>query len=324
MSTRPSSRWTVPWWTVLRRLTAVAFLALLWLAAAPWFPWFRGSATATTSFGWLHLTDPLAALEITLASRSATAAVWGGVLLLLAVALVFGPIFCSFVCPLGLVLDLNQSVRRWLLPKKLHAGDTVRLPRAWRFGLLASCLAFSVIAGWPLFQSVSPINALAWALCFGVGSALWLLVGTVVVEWFAPRLWCRALCPLGALYSLVGRRGRFRVHIHPTLAGQTPCQQCTRRCPMGIRVMEDFSTAGKSWVDHPDCTRCGNCVDVCPRGVLRLGFRSFPPQTEPPRTTSSACTEASCEACQDADQSWRKAHSPAAAPNRSPRSGLSR
>ena len=41
---------------------------------------------------------------------------------------------------------------------------------------------------------------------------------------------------------------------------------------MGIRVMEDHSLAGKSSVDDPSCTRCGSCLDACPRSVLGFGF----------------------------------------------------
>ena len=42
---------------------------------------------------------------------------------------------------------------------------------------------------------------------------------------------------------------------------------------MGIRVTEDYVQAQRDSVDHPDCTRCGACVDACPRPLLTLGFR---------------------------------------------------
>ena len=57
-------------WTWARRVTAGAFLALLVLGALPWFPWVKGSMTATPWFGVVPLVDPLAALEVTLASRT--------------------------------------------------------------------------------------------------------------------------------------------------------------------------------------------------------------------------------------------------------------
>ena len=66
---------------------------------------------------------------------------------------------------------------------------------------------------------------------------------------------------------------RSAEHPDPALAGQYPCRMCTVHCPMGIAVMEDYALVGAPVVDHPDCTRCGSCIDACPRGTLRLGFR---------------------------------------------------
>jgi ferredoxin len=43
---------------------------------------------------------------------------------------------------------------------------------------------------------------------------------------------------------------------------------------MGIAVMEDHVLAGRTWVDDAQCVRGGACADVCPRDVLRLGFRT--------------------------------------------------
>ena len=44
---------------------------------------------------------------------------------------------------------------------------------------------------------------------------------------------------------------------------------------MGIDVVGDFTLAGKSSVDDPDCTRCGACTEVCPAHTLALRFRDF-------------------------------------------------
>ncbi|MCA8960196.1 MAG: 4Fe-4S binding protein, partial [Planctomycetes bacterium] len=134
------------------------------------------------------------------------------------------------------------------------------------------------VASLPGFQVISPINIVARSLVFGAGGAMIFVAAIVVAELVWPRLWCRSLCPTGALYGLIGRWGLFRVRIDPRTAGRSPCHLCTRRCPMGIPVMEDFSLAGRSSVVHPDCNRCGTCVDACPGTVLHMGFRAEHPR----------------------------------------------
>lgn len=267
-------------WTWLHRLTAAAFLGLILLGALGGEEWFSGSTTSTHILGTLPLADPLAALEVMLASRSLPRTLLLGSGVLVMVAILLGPIFCGWVCPLGLLCDLNQDVNRFLR-RRLRLPEW-RLPRETRYLMLGLAAGLSLVGRLPVFQTVSPINLIAWVLAFRITPLLLVAVAVLlIVEQFAPRLWCRSLCPLGALYAALGRFGRLKVWINPALAGRTPCRQCTLGCPWGIRVMEDYSLAGKPAVLHPDCTRCGRCADDCPRGVLRLGLRPF-------RTTPSA------------------------------------
>ena len=56
-------------WTWMRRSTAAIFLMLLILGCFHWFPWFKGSTTATITLDLMPLADPLAAVEVMLASR---------------------------------------------------------------------------------------------------------------------------------------------------------------------------------------------------------------------------------------------------------------
>lgn len=270
--------------TLARRLTAGAFLVLLVLAARGWMPILTGSLTATEWLGVLPLLDPLATIESAVAGRVAIPAAIGGAAILLGVALVMGPVFCGWVCPLGLLLDLNASVRRraergWRRLRRRSGARSRGFP-AWRLPGWIRPLALGLSVGLsfalalPVFQLVSPINLLTWGVVLGVGGTVTLIAlgALLAAEWVAPRVWCRSLCPLGGLYTLVGARALLRIRIDPEEAGR-PCRLCSRDCPMGIEVMEEHVLAGRSAVDDPDCTRCGTCVDGCPRGVLALSFR---------------------------------------------------
>ena len=95
----------------------------------------------------------------------------------------------------------------------------------------------------------------------------------MVIDWIWPRLWCRRLCPLGALYGLLGRFAPVGVKVKRSDEACKPCGQCTLHCPLGIRIVEDYVSKEKAGVTHPDCTRCGACLDVCPRGMLVMGVR---------------------------------------------------
>lgn len=266
-------------WTLAHRTTAFGFAALLFLGGREGFAWFRGTTAATTLFDLVPFTDPLAALEITLATRELHGTLLLGIAIPVLFALLFGPVFCSWVCPLGLLFDLNQSVRRRLVRRKCRPAFSVTSQA--RYALLGAFVGFAALGGLPLFQTLSPINLVAWALAFGGGLALLFVLALLALEWFSPRLWCRALCPLGAIYSLLGRFAPLRVIVHSEAMTKRRCRQCTLSCPMGIRVMEEQVVPCRAVLDHPDCTRCGACVDACPAGVLGMGWGSAGPRTAP-------------------------------------------
>lgn len=262
-------------WTTLRRITAGAFLALLVLGRFTWFPWFSGTTSATSLMEVIPFVDPLAALEMMIASRSAKTTLIIGATIVLTFTVLLGPVFCGWVCPLGLLMDVNQSLRNALIrrrpPSPAAPGPSCRPIIDWRLPILGLFIGLAVTARLPVFQILSPINLLVRGVVFAPDVGLAVVVALLLLEYPLPRLWCRRLCPLGALHALVGRFGLLRVRIRSLPHGA--CWQCSRSCPMGIAVTADHVLAGRSSVDDPSCTRCGACADRCPRDILRLGFR---------------------------------------------------
>ncbi len=76
------------------------------------------------------------------------------------------------------------------------------------------------------------------------------------------RLFCRALCPLGALYALASPFALTRVQVDPHSC--VGCGLCDRVCPVGLDVRRE---AG-----GPECIACGDCIRACPRGSIRRVF----------------------------------------------------
>jgi len=78
--------------------------------------------------------------------------------------------------------------------------------------------------------------------------------------WF-PRIWCRALCPLGALYAAVSRRALLERRI----GGCVDCGLCRKACRMAA-IREDGGTR------KPECILCMDCLYACRAGKTEFVF----------------------------------------------------
>ncbi len=173
--------------------------------------------------------------------------------------------FCSHLCPIGTVSErlgrLGERLlgRTWALPRWLDVPLR---------GLKWFLLAFFLWATWAAMDVVqvrafldSPYNAVAdtkMLLFFARPSRLTvavlgvLAVGSVLVR----DLWCRYLCPYGALLGVLGRLAPLKVTRDPEAC--TDCRACSRVCPARLRVH------AVRRVRSVECTSCQDCVAVCP------------------------------------------------------------
>lgn len=270
-------RFRLPFWTWTHRaVQAIFLLALVW-GASDTFWYLQGSIAATRLLDWISLADPLAAMEITLARRAFSPTLWMAAGLILLLYLVLGRAFCAWACPLGLILDLNDTLRTYVnrkLRRYRYKLPQISINKNVKYWVLFVTLLLSFLTALPVFLLISPINILSRALIYGGTAAIWLVGALVVLEWFAPRIWCKAICPLGAFYSLTGRFSPVQVKIDQAKeqAGKQ-CRLCTYHCPMGISVVDDHINQGHTSINDGECARCGVCIDACPRGSLSIGLK---------------------------------------------------
>jgi ferredoxin len=93
-----------------------------------------------------------------------------------------------------------------------------------------------------------------------------LFLTIIVLNLRVTRLWCRALCPLGALLGLISRWSILGLEKH--VARCEDCNRCLLHCQGG-----DDPIPGSPW-RKAECHLCMNCVADCPESGIR--FRFFP------------------------------------------------
>ena len=173
--------------------------------------------------------------------------------------------FCSHLCPVGTISELLGKLGERLL------GRTWQLPRWLDVPLRALkylLLALFVWATWVALDLAgarafldSPYNRVAdvkMLLFFARATRVTVAVlGVLVVGSLLVRdLWCRYLCPYGALLGLLGRLAPLKVT--RDAATCTNCRKCTQVCPARLNVH------AMTRVASAECSACQDCVAACP------------------------------------------------------------
>jgi NapH/MauN family ferredoxin-type protein len=189
-----------------------------------------------------------------------------------------GGAFCGWVCPFGALNDLLDWLRRKLHLPEISVPE--RLDRILGYGRYLTLIGilYATIASVKLwFADYDPyrtIFSFNWLFEFNLAeqwpayaAALAILAGAFAI----PRFWCRYLCPLGGIVSLLGNLSLLR--IRRDAGACRNCAACNAPCPVKIDV------ANAEPVVSADCVGCLACVDACPQpGALAVSLGPCLPQ----------------------------------------------
>ena len=294
-------------------IQAVCFAVFLFLCVSMHYPW-----RSWIPYRLFLDLDPLSSL----AALSGTRQFFLLALLMIVVGLVWGRIFCAYVCPLGFCIDivdhgLGKTGRRPTIRKRPQdeAEEDVQ-PEAWpeqSRGALASSGLQWVLLG-VVFVGLAFKNSLPLVLDpIGLATrsfavifyplGIWVANGMIGLfrplaeqrGWYdlayhaypqpgfqaaignlillalvlglgllTRRLWCRSVCPLGALLGLLGRLAPSRRRV---TAACTSCGQCQGACPMDAIGEDPFRTRASA------CIQCKSCQAVCPVDAISFSLR---------------------------------------------------
>lgn len=261
-------------WLLARRCIQIGLL--LAFMAGPWWGvhWVHGTLASSKWFGLLPLSDPFVLLQSLAAGHwPELAAVLGALLVAALYGLLAGRLYCGWVCPINMVTDVAAGLRRWIG----LSGPGLAIDRRVRHLILLLALVGSAAFGTIAWELVNPITLVQRAIVFGLSASGVIAAAAIFLfDLLVTRGgWCGHLCPVGAFYGWLGRRGRLRV-VAARAQACTQCGDCYRACPEPHVIVPVLRPGDPAWslgIEHQDCLRCGRCLDVCDEDVfvLRLG-----------------------------------------------------
>lgn len=198
------------------------------------------------------------------------------VAVLIAVTLLFGRIYCSVICPLGIMQDIYS----WLGGKfKKNRFSYVKEHKWLRYTVLVIFVICLIIGFAPVTTLLAPystygrivtsfymrnvtVSIIAWVMLLVLG----------VLAFLYGRAYCNSVCPVGTLLSFFSRFSLFRVRLDEGKCKH--CGLCEKNCK--ARAI-DFK-AGK--VDYSRCVVCGDCLDKCQFDALHYTAKKNAPIRE--------------------------------------------
>ncbi len=259
-------------------LIFLVFITLLFLdftgTIQPWFGWMAE----------IQFLPALLALNL------------GVVLMLVAVTVIMGRVYCSVICPLGVFQDVVSWInsRR----KKKKARFTYSKPKNMLRYLVLVLFAVTLAAGFTALASIiAPYSAFGrivstifapayqWGNNILAGIAeqngsyafyeteIWFkgltmlilsvvsLVVIFILAWRSGRIYCNTICPVGTVLGMLSRYAIFRPVIDVSKCNG--CSLCSRKCKSSCIDHKN------SVIDYSRCVVCLDCVDSCRQGAIK-------------------------------------------------------
>ena len=240
-------------------------------------------------FGWLakvQLLPAVLALNV------------GVIVLLVALTLIFGRIYCSVICPLGVMQDLIS----WFGDKAKKNRFSYSPAKSWlRYGVLA-LFVVALVAGFAsIALLIAPYSAYGriaqnllaplwgwgnnllayfaeradsyafystevWIRNFAtLGVAAVTLVVLAVLAWRNGRTYCNTICPVG---TVLGFLSRFSL-LKPVIDTEKciNCNICSKNCKAACIDIPNHK------IDYSRCVTCMNCIEKCPKKAISYAMR---------------------------------------------------
>jgi uncharacterized protein with FMN-binding domain len=186
------------------------------------------------------------------------------------ITLLMGRWFCGWLCAFGSYNDLIYFLSRKVFKSKFRINEKVdNILKYVKYVVLIFIVIVSWTMGSSILESVSPwdafgqitdISTIFSSLLIGLILLVLITIGAAFVE----RFFCRYLCPLGAVFSIISKIGI--VKINKPKAECDKCRACAMNCSMGLDLYKVNGARGG------ECINCLKCTEVCHRNNANVNI----------------------------------------------------
>jgi uncharacterized protein with FMN-binding domain len=176
---------------------------------------------------------------------------------------VMGRWFCGWLCAFGAYNDLVYFISKKVFKTRFRVNEKVdSILKYAKYVVLVFIAIISWTMGSSILESTSPWDAFGQitdmstifsSLLIGLILLILITIGAAFIE----RFFCRYLCPLGAVFSIISKIGIVKINKPKADCGK--CRACTMNCSMGLNLYKVDGVRGG------DCINCLKCTEVCPR-----------------------------------------------------------
>ena len=182
----------------------------------------------------------------------------------LVVAILFRRSFCGLICPFGAIQEFFAKLGQKIFKRKMVIPARIDKPLRYLKYIVLIVTVFYAwkTAGlwmapydpWSTYGHLSEGLESVWKES-AVGFIVLLI--TVLGSLIYDRFFCKYLCPMGALYGIIGKLSPFKVVRNETIC--IHCGKCSKGCPMNIDVQNSSKVASA------ECINCQTCILNCPK-----------------------------------------------------------
>lgn len=182
--------------------------------------------------------------------------------IVLSLGVLFGPVFCGWICPLGTVQEFVGKLGSRVFKNKYNKFIPYKYDkhlRNLRYVVLVWVVFMTAYTGKLAFSDIDPYHALFnfWTSEIAIGGIVVLSI-TLLSSLFIERPWCKYACPFGAALGLTNFIRIFKIRRKSSTC--VSCKKCDNSCPMNIKISD------KEDVTDHQCISCLKCTSEvsCP------------------------------------------------------------